>query len=100
MAAAALDDPVDEPLEHRALAVAVARPERLVAHLAVLVAVAEAEEVLEPARRLVERMALEVEPHVAEVGLGQESEPALLLVGQELVEMLPVSRPRSWSSAW
>ena len=89
MAAAALDDPVDEPLEHRALAVAVARPECLVAHLAGLVPVAEPEEELEPARGVVERVPLEVEPHVAEVGYGQEAEPALHLVGQELVEMHP-----------
>src|SRR6185503_9186048 len=51
---APLDDPVDEPLEHSALALAVAGPERLVAHLARLVAVAVAEQELEPARGLVE----------------------------------------------
>ena len=89
IAAAAFDDPVDEPLEHRALAVPITRPERLVAHVTGLVAVAVAEEELEPARRLVEGMTLEVEPHVAAIGLGQEPEPALLLVGQELVEMRP-----------
>ena len=89
VAEAALDDPVDEPLERGALAVAVARPERLVAHLACLVAVAVAEQELEPARRLVERMPLEVEPDVAGVRLGQEAKAALLLVVQELVEVRP-----------
>ena len=85
--AAALDEPVDEPLEDRPLAVAVARPERLVAHLAGVVAVAVAEEELEPARGLVERVPLEVEPDVAGVGRGQEPEAALLLVVEELVEV-------------
>ena len=82
VAAPALDHPVDEALEDLALAVAVARPRGLVAHGAVLVAVAPAEQVLEPARRLVERVALEVEPDVAEVGLREEPEAAPLLVGQ------------------
>src|SRR6185503_10587409 len=86
---APLDDPVDEPLEHSALAFAVAGPERLVAHLARLVAVAVAEQELEPARGLVERMPLEVEPDVAGVRLGQEAKATLLLVVQELVQVLP-----------
>src|SRR4029079_15838825 len=89
VAEAPLDDPVDEPLEHGALLLAVARPERLVAHLARPLAVAVAEQELEPARSLVERMPLEVEPHVAGVRLGQEAKAALLLVVQELVEVCP-----------
>ena len=84
----ALDDPVDEALEGVALAVAVAPPDAVVVHGAVVVAVAAAEEVLEPARGLVERMALEVEPDVAGVRLGQEAEAALLLVRQELAQVL------------
>jgi hypothetical protein len=82
VAQAPLDDPVDEPLERGALALAVAGPERLVAHPARLVAVAVAEQELEPARSLVERMPLEVEPDVAGVRLGQEAEAALLLVAR------------------
>ena len=62
--AAARLDPVDEALERGLLAGAVEAPDDLVARLAA-VAVAPAEEVLEPARRLVERVALEVEPDVA-----------------------------------
>ena len=85
--AAALDEPVDEPLEHAALVAAVARPERLVPHLSGVVAVAVAEEELEPARGLVERVPLEVEPHVGVVGRGQEPEAALLLVVEQLVEV-------------
>ena len=82
------DGPVDEALEDLALAVAIARPGGLVAHSAVLVAVAPAEQVLEPARRLVEGMALEVEPDVAERRLGQEPKAAALLVGQVIDAVL------------
>ena len=92
IAAPALDHPVDEALEDLALAVAVARPRGLVAHGAVLVAVAPAEQVLEPARRLVERMALEVEPDVAEVGLREQPEAAPLLAGRWSTRCSPVSR--------
>ena len=84
---AARDDPVDELLERDPLAVAVSPPHRLVDDLARVVAEAVAEEVLEPARGLVERVALHVEPDVARVGLGQQAEAAILLVGQELVEI-------------
>ena len=57
-------DPVDEALEGSLLPRAVEAPDDLVARLAT-VAIAPAEEVLEPACRLVERMTLEVEPDVA-----------------------------------
>ena len=52
--------------------------------LPVLVAVAPAEQILEPARRLVERVALEVEPDVASTGGGSVPEAAVLLVREEL----------------
>ena len=81
--AAARLDPVDEALEGRLLAVAVEAPDDLVARLAA-VAVAPAEEVLEPARRLVERVALEVEPDVAFRGRRKRAEAAVLLVREEL----------------
>src|SRR6185437_5606840 len=84
-----LDDPVDEPFEDLALAVAVLPPQRLVDDLARLVAIAVAEQVLEPAGRLVERMALEVEPHVALVGLRHQPEAAFGLVLEELPEIRP-----------
>ena len=87
VAPAALDDPVDELLERGALGVAIPPPDRGVLHGAVVVAIAVAEEVLEPARGLVERVALHVEPDVAGVRLGQETEAALLLVGEELVQV-------------
>ena len=76
-------DPVDEAFERGLLAVAVETPDDLVPRL-VAVAVTPAEEVLEPARRLVERMALEVEPDVALGRRRQQPEAAILLVREEL----------------
>ena len=89
--AAARLDPVDEALERGLLAVAVEAPDDLVAHLAAL-AVAPAEEVLEPARRLVERVALEVEPDVALGRRREQPEAAVLLVREELDA--PLARAR------
>ena len=87
--AAALLDPVDEALEGSLLAGAVEAPDDLVAQSRRLVAVAPAEEVLEPARRLVERMALEVEPDVA-CRRRREAcrKPRVLLVREELDAVL------------
>ena len=87
------DEPVDESLEHRALALAVPPPQRRVADLARLVAVAVAEQVLEPPRGLVERVTLEVEPYVTLVGLRQEPEAPLRLVRQELPDVRPRPPP-------
>ena len=89
--AAARLDPVDEALEGGLLAVAVEAPDDLVARLAA-VAVAPAEEVLEPARRLVERVALEVEPDVALRRRRERAEAAVLLVREELDA--PLARAR------
>ena len=89
----ARDDPVDELLERDALVVAVSPPHRVVDDLAGVVAEAVAEEVLEPARGLVERMALHVEPDVARVGRGQQPEAALLLVGEELEQVAVFAPP-------
>ena len=89
--AAARLDPVDEALERGLLAVAVEAPDDLVARLAA-VAVAPAEEVLEPARRLVERVALEVEPDVALGRRRKRAEAAVLLVREELDA--PLARAR------
>ena len=88
IAAAALDEPVDEAAEGVLLAGPVEAPDRVVAELAVLVAEAVAEEVLEPARGLVERVALEVEPDVAGRGGGEQPEARVLLVREELVAVL------------
>ena len=82
------DDTVDEALEDLALTVAIARPGGFVANRAVLVAVAPAKQVLEPARRLVERVALEVEPDVPERRRGKEPKAASLFVGQEINAVL------------
>ena len=90
VAPAALDDPVDEPLEGGALAVAVASPDRGVDDLPRL-AVAEAEQVFEPAPRLVEGVAFHVEPDVALVGARQQAEAALLLVREQLPQVAPLT---------
>jgi hypothetical protein len=90
------DGPVDEALEDLALAVAIACPRSLVAHRSVLVSVAPAEQVLEPARRFVEGMALEVEPDVAERRLGQEPESAPLLVGQISQKLAEAPPAQPW----
>jgi hypothetical protein len=84
-ARAALADPVEEPLEARILLVAVERPDAVVLRDALVVEVDPSEQVLEPARRLVPGIALEVEPDVARVRLGQEREAALGLEREELV---------------
>ena len=89
--AAARLDPVDEALEGGFLRFAVRAPDDLVAELARVVAPAPAEEVLEPARRLVERVALEVEPDVAGRRRRKQPEAAVLLV-REQVEA-PFARP-------
>ncbi len=89
----ARDDPVDELLERDALVVAVSPPHRVVDDLARVVAEAVAEEVLEPARGLVERVALHVEPDVARVGRGQQPEAALLFVGEELEQVAVLAPP-------
>ena len=86
--AAARLDPVDEALEGRLLAVAVEPPDDLVARRGgtcpARVPVAPPEQILEPARRLVERVALEVEPDVAFRGRRQRAEAAVGLVREEL----------------
>ena len=97
-AAAALDDVVDEPLERLLLGVAVARPDVLVARLAVLAELDPADQVLEPARRLEPRVALEVEPDVARARLRQKREAAVGLLRQELDPCSPVRRRWSWSA--
>ena len=84
-------DPVDEALESRLLAAAVESPDDLVARVAA-VAVAPAEEVLEPARRLVERVAFEVEPDVALGRRRQYAEAAVILVRKQLDA--PLARAR------
>ena len=83
----ARDDPVDELLERNPLVLAVSPPHRLVDDFAGVVPEAVAEEVLEPARGLVERVALHVEPDVARVGRGHEAEAALGLVREEFPEV-------------
>ncbi len=101
--AAARLDPVDEALEGGLLALAVESPDDLVANLtgawlqpgtccAVGSPVAPAEEVLEPARRLVEGVALEVEPDVARRRLREQPEAAVLLVREELDEAVAGAR--------
>ncbi len=88
----ALDDPVDEALERRPLAVPVPPPQRVVDDLTGVVPVAVAEQVLEPARGLVEGVALHVEPDVSLVRLGQQPKAAVLLGGQK-VDEVPVLPP-------
>ena len=87
-AAAALGEVVDELLERLLLAGAIVRPEASVGRRSVLVQLDPAEEVLEPARRLEPRMALEVEPDVAGRRLGQEGEAALRLLREQIDAVL------------
>ncbi len=99
--AAARLDPVDEALEGGLLAVAVEAPDDLVAELTAVrrgeaclarVPVTPPEQILEPARRLVERVALEVEPDVARRRRRKRAEAAVLLVREELDA--PLARAR------
>src|SRR4029077_18202960 len=83
----ALGEEVEQPLEPVTLLIAVARPDALVARLAVL-EVDPAEEKFEPALGRVPGVALEVEPDVAVVRRREEREPALGLCGQQLDSML------------
>jgi imidazole glycerol phosphate synthase subunit HisF len=87
VAAAAVDEEGDEILERPLLTLAVACADRAVDEVAVL-SVHEAEEIVEPVRRLVERVALEIEVDVALVGRRQELEAALVLEREELVRRL------------
>ena len=82
---APLLDQVEKPLEALLLLRAVERPDDVVLRHAVVVEVDPAEQVLEPARRLVPGIALEVEPDVARARLGQEGEAALGLEREDLV---------------
>jgi hypothetical protein len=74
--AQALVEEVDELLDRALLALAVVRPEASEGRPAVL-APEDAEEVLEPAVGRPERVALDVEEHVAGRGLRQQLEAAL-----------------------
>jgi hypothetical protein len=87
-ACAALADQVDQPLEAGLLLRAVERPDAVVPRLAVVAEPDPAEQVLEPARRLVPGVALEVEPDVALVRLRKEREAALALEREDLVREL------------
>ena len=77
VARAPLADQIEQPLEARLLLGPVEPPDAVVLRLAVVVEVDPAEQVLEPALRLVPGVALEVEPDVARRRLGQKREPAL-----------------------
>ncbi len=79
-----LADEVDELLERASLALAVVGPEGLELLLAILQP-EDAEEVLEPAARLPERVALHVEEEVARRGLREQREAALVLGAEGLV---------------
>ena len=83
-----LVEEVDEPLEGLALLGPVERPERPEGGLAVLEE-DDAVEVLEPARRLVERVALDVVEDVALGRARQELEPAALDEREEVEDVLP-----------
>ena len=87
VARASLVDEVDEVLERLLLGGAVVRPEGAVA-----LGVADAPEVLEPAARLPERVALDVEEEIAGRGRRQEREPARRLRRQHAVDVLAGAR--------
>ena len=87
-AAAALDDVVDEALEACALLIVVARPDVLVPRHAAVVELDPAEEVLEPARRLEPRVALEIEPDVAGARLRHERKAVVGVLGEVLDPVL------------
>src|SRR5438105_10928119 len=80
-------DEVDEVLEHPLLLAAIVRPEGGEARLAAA-DLGHAEEVLEAAVGLPERVALDVEEEVARRRLWEQAEAALGLEREELVDVL------------